>query len=80
MKGSGHTDIKSWLFVPSNAKIKCLSDILVVGVLIHRSLALGLIGSGASVSLHVLHVAVWQASSHRPKTSMLDKLLSLRWM
>lgn len=46
MKGSGHTDIKSWLFVPSNAKIKCLSDILVVGVLIHSSLVLCLIGSG----------------------------------
>lgn len=49
MKGTGHTDIKRWLFVPSNAKIKCLSDILVVGVLIHSSLALALIGSGASV-------------------------------
>lgn len=35
--------------MPSNAKIKCLSDILVVGVLIHSSLALALIGSGASV-------------------------------
>lgn len=65
--------------MPSNAKIKCLSDILVVGVLIHSSLALALIGGLCVQSLHVLHVAVWQASSHRPKMSILDKL-SLKWM